>query len=290
MNQGVTQVIDLIDTNTFEIYNFEQFQKIYPQTINFLDYASIIAAIPKQWKNILKNAQEINLSFEVEFPIDTLLGSIKPTAMVYNQHPSSNIIMLLAEKWTSKSLSVFLSEDISTGLNIKRVTKISKYISFQYKLMHSAIFLNDRLYHFRVVETQNCTLCHKQKETYYHLFYECTYARNIWDSLLEKVQSETDIKYRFSFVHMICNSICPQGQHFMNLLALIYKYMLYSYRYSNIKPTAIIIWNEIIFIKQLEKQSIQNNRQLCAFNSRWNTRYTVADISGIYKQNCNLAK
>ena len=59
-----------------------------------------------------------------------------------------------------------------------KITKISKYRSFQYRLFNNAILCNDRLYHMNIVSTQDCTFCENKKKLYY--IYYGTVSVYIW--------------------------------------------------------------------------------------------------------------
>jgi len=55
---------------------------------------------------------------------------------------------------------------------------------FQYKILHRYLPTNDLLYKMKIVSGNKCTFCNMYNETVIHLFYECTYVKQ----LLLKVQ------------------------------------------------------------------------------------------------------
>ena len=54
-------------------------------------------------------------------------------------------------KWNNSSVhDEFNQEDIVIGVNTHRITKISKNVAFQYRSIHHAVLLNDRMYHLKI--------------------------------------------------------------------------------------------------------------------------------------------
>ena len=49
--------------------------------------------------------------------------------------------------------------------------------------MYNVIYLNDRLYHLKLEETQMSDFCKKHKQNYEHVFKECEHANPIWTHL-----------------------------------------------------------------------------------------------------------
>ena len=50
--------------------------------------------------------------------------------------------------------------------------------SFQYKVLNSALFTNDRLCKIGYVSNPNCTFCHRLTETISHILFECSFSNS----------------------------------------------------------------------------------------------------------------
>ena len=61
-----------------------------------------------------------------------------------------------------------------------KVTNVAKYRSFQFRLLHRAIVANIHLIHWKIINSDLCTMCRLERETYTHLFIYCKQARKIW--------------------------------------------------------------------------------------------------------------
>ena len=59
----------------------------------------------------------------------------------------------------------------------------TKICIFQYKLLNNVLYLNKKLFHFGITSQSKCSFCELYDETPHHIFYECTYAQNLWNQL-----------------------------------------------------------------------------------------------------------
>ena len=53
----------------------------------------------------------------------------------------------------------------------------------QYKLLNNVLYLNKKLFQFGIISQSKCSFCELYDETPHHIFYECTYAQNLWNRL-----------------------------------------------------------------------------------------------------------
>ena len=62
----------------------------------------------------------------------------------------------------------------------RMLTVESKLRIFQYKVLNSILYLNDRPYKIGIVQTPLCSLCKQEKETVIHLLCQCHVTRQLW--------------------------------------------------------------------------------------------------------------
>ena len=74
------------------------------------------------------------------------------------------------------------------GLNWKLIYRIPRTATleikiriFQYKLLNNVLCLNKKLFQFGIISQSKCSFCELYDETPQHIFYECTYAQNLWN-------------------------------------------------------------------------------------------------------------
>ena len=84
--------------------------------------------------------------------------------------------MLVAKlkRWEVKLEMCMEYEDfVGNFQDIYKVTNITKYCSFQYRLLMRGLVTNVQLNKWKLVETDKCSLCNQATETYVHLFVWC---------------------------------------------------------------------------------------------------------------------
>ena len=282
VNNGVWEILDLIDNETGYFFTHSQIEEMYHIKLSFLTYMSIIDAIPQEWKKLIKDNSLSDVLLNVQFPINKIMEYDKPAASIYNQLiEDESIIDSLVNKWSNKLGMKIKREEIIRSLDTQKLTRVSKYQSFQFKLLHNAILLNDRLFHCGVSDTQNCYLCNGDKENYQHLFINCPQVKELWNQVLDRIRLDDttqSVNYEYNGKNMIFNCVHTQIDHFINLATLIFKFKIYSGKISKRKPSALAIYDEICFIKNAELQKVKTEKQVKIFNNKWETRITIKDI------------
>ena len=61
--------------------------------------------------------------------------------------------------------------------------------SFQYKVLHNVLYLNQKLFLFRIAPSPLCSFCNTEEETVVHIFYSCVFAKNLWNDLKKSLES-----------------------------------------------------------------------------------------------------
>ena len=110
----------------------------------------------------------------------------------------------------------------------------TKMSIFQYKLLNNVLYLNKKLFQFSVISQSKCSFCELYDETPHHIFYECTYAQNLWNQLQlylsEKVALPVlnPLRAIFGFTDVLDHNFLL-GNH----LLIIFKYNIYNSRVNN---------------------------------------------------------
>ena len=160
-------------------------------------------------------------------------------------------------------------EETQLGFSISRLTKVGKYASHQFKVMHNTIFWNDRLYHFKYAETNMCTFCKTKKENFHHVYSECTVVEKIWKELIEYAKRYDYFIHSMNPKNILLNTIHDDSKHFLNLACLIVKQYVYAAKCQNHNSSAAAILKEISFIKNMKKKQIVSKAQKAKFNRKW---------------------
>ena len=65
--------------------------------------------------------------------------------------------------------------------------------SFQYKVLNSILFTDDRLCKIGYISEPNCTFCHQLTETIPHILFGCSFSNSFWHEVNEKNLSQSRV-------------------------------------------------------------------------------------------------
>ena len=238
-------MLDIVN-NQGQLMTLSEIIDIYKVKLNYLDYYSMIAAIPEKWKKAIGMITvNINgLTFVDCCLVEKIVELKKVSKYAYDDLISRVDSSCIIDRWNS----VLDKQALDKGFQFGKITQITKYQSFQFRLMHKAIWLNPRLYHSGLSKTKNCSFCQEAKETYQHFFYECQHVKALWNDLDTYFAKEMLQKPNFGYHNVITNSLVDPPYHFINLTCLILKQHIYARKCQNKKPNINMILNEIKFI------------------------------------------
>ena len=128
---------------------------------------------------------------------------------------------------------------VSFFKEIYQLTNIAKYRSFQYRLLHRAIVTNIHLMHWRMRQTNMCSFCEVQKETYAHLFFNCVVIRNIWEGIrLFLMMLAHNENVQLTYYNVMFDQIVTKKENYIvKFLCIMVKQLIYRNRCLGKKVT-----------------------------------------------------
>ena len=138
--------------------------------------------------------------------------------------------------------------------------------------MHRALVTNKHLFRWGIKSSNACTFCETEKETYLHLFIECKYVQNLWNSVTSYMNSEYGYAESVSNAQkMFCN--LASDNHVVNFLALLT--LKYIYRQRCIKRPLSYrqLLTEVYAIRNIEKCIATKNGKVRKHNEKWFSIY-----------------
>ena len=238
-------------------------------------WIQLIHAIPKLWKDSLAfdNGNSNNLFIQDHhllkkhqisclaklnskeiYLLQIILEYKKPTSQVYFENLFENNDF----DWNK----IYILPRLATVDSILR--------SFQYKVLHNVLYLNQKLFLFRIAPSPLCSFCNTEEETVVHIFYSCVFAKNLWNDLkksLESVLHLPDLTPQSSIFGFF--DIDPSVYLITNHLLLIFKFHVYNAR--SIKKVNIdILKRKIKKVQETEKNISQTNENKYAkYKKKW---------------------
>ena len=159
---------------------------------------------------------------------------------------------------------------------IKYITPVSKYHSFQYRMLMRALITNIQLERWKLIDSSCCTFCGKQEESVYHLFFECDKIQCVCHEVKEIAGklfgNAPTITYRN--VVMCTISDIPV----VNLCSLVCKQYIYQKRCAK-KPVCAKEFNRAFHqCKNIEKYYAVKECKMLKYLKRWRESEPNHDI------------
>jgi hypothetical protein len=193
---------------------------------NFLEYYGIVGVVPRGWKKLISEYGRLHdIKNDI---VNRLKSDKKPCKYKLFLENIKESPLRSQNKW-GQELGVQIDDwrnIYSSPFRTKRNTKLQK---FQFKLSHRITATNSFLFKCGLKETELCTFCTETKESLLHLFWECTYSKNFWLSLVN-VFENCGLNMQYinapNIILGIMNPLDPDNTK--NQVILILKYYLYK--------------------------------------------------------------
>ena len=245
---------------------FKSFMQKYNVKSNFLQYYSLLSAIPQEWKSMLKQ-ECLPPSTEYEpLAIEKLTCKTIYNTLLYHEHfPPPTAERKLIECGFS-----FQERRKIYSLPF-RVTNEVKLSVFQYKIVHNILYTNKILHKMKKKQQPDCPYCHDIDQTPLHLFVECPIAKSFWNkfTMWYNVTCEGNIALEQNEIIYGVLKYTSSGLT-LNHLIIIGKYFLYINAVQDEKRPQftdfVTLANEKI---ELEKYIAITTNKLLSFTKKW---------------------
>lgn len=188
---GCNKVADLFD-ESMNIISYNQFCNQFTH-INFLDYASLIASMPADWKRVL--TKETNKPDIGELDLfHQVIAEPKTCKFAYKCFIEDLITTKPHEvKWRESGIN--MSDEKRRLYNVLpyKCTKSTKLQAFQYKIIHRILGIGVFKKICNIAEDDTCTFCANEPETLLHVFVECPVVRKFWETLCTWLEAYIDL-------------------------------------------------------------------------------------------------
>ena len=234
----------------------------------YYKWRQLISAIPSQWKNLIKNSENIP---EPYFHLN-YVSRIIPVESLSSKMIYGMLIHKIKEKSSSEITIQNKINDHNINwpyiYNFAWQTSIDSYSrTFQFKCLHNILFLNERLFKLKHSNTQLCSFCNLAPENMIHLFSECHITKELWRQIqtsLPEIQL-ADLTPGSAFF-----GLNPLDDLLANHIHLIFRIALYNSR-KNKKCSILYIKRKIVATKKLElNMTFFNNEKKLKTLQKWN--------------------
>ena len=200
-NAGITHVKHLLNQYG-NILKYHDFIQKYGIHIHFLNYFSIVSAIPASWKVILlENNYDNQATYMHSFDrIRSTKSKICKLVHVYMNMLTP--IVQQPDKVFNKWKNYFNNDlSIDDWLNsfeiIYNCTKFIDLHFFHFKMLHQTLANNEALYKWTLTESDLCSFCNEEIKTIYHTYLECEITKLFWKELKSYIYSKLNVQYTY---------------------------------------------------------------------------------------------
>ena len=218
LEHNVKYIYDILDDNG-AFLTFQQLTRKYKFRPMFTQYAGILAAIPIDWKRLLK--QESNPS---SFERDQINVTINKVKINIHKVTCKNFYLFFSELIFQRPTAIFAWDKIFeiTPTEWKqiftipyKVCKETKIQSFQYKILHRIFPCNSKLFKWQISLTDKCNTC-QQLDNLEHYFYYCQGCREFWEKIQTWINSLYDSELQIN-VEQVIFGYLTENAYFVQL-------------------------------------------------------------------------
>ena len=220
-------------------------------------------------KTILRQNIRSNKEFKCNYDkmVEKQLGSkYYYLSFIKCQQPTQ----VIAEKWQTK-LNMPIDREFICKIfeNIKVVTLNTKLRSFHFRLLHHSIVTNEKLFRWKILDTDKCTFCNVAVENTFHLIWECQVAKTIWDQIKTWVKNSSNRTLNLNLKNIVFCRLTTNPMDWVNTLCIIVMQYLYSSRCLKVIPNFARLKSQILDMHNLEKYIAVKNNKLKKHENKW---------------------
>ncbi len=239
IDKGVLTISDVTTLNG-NMLSQEEFCNKFNIYVNFLEYLSLISAIPKQWRNLIRNVPNTNFTCDFEKgPVILVRNVSKHLTKLQCKDFYLLFIDKIFVKPTSKDTWAKKS-----GLNFDDViwkfiynlpyslTTDTRLHTFHFKIVHRIFACNYNLHIWKKRDNSLCEYCNNTcTDDLYHYFIDCSKSAEFWKSVFIFSKTTLKISMPLDKVEMLFGILNFNGDnvlHCLNFVLLTGKYFIFN--------------------------------------------------------------
>lgn len=154
-----------------------------------------------------------DITYENEFPTQNLqlcdhsqitVKSIRNTFLEWELNPKFPYLE------NSKFELSSVPENLNPFKNIRKCLHMPRDRFFKFRILHGDIFCNERMFKFKMVNSQSCNYCNTEVESIKHMLWDCPRAQGAWNYLRQLInQAYSDEYINYETIIVGSHSVIP---------------------------------------------------------------------------------
>jgi hypothetical protein len=253
-DREINYIQDILNNNG-NIGSKPEIERKFNTTFKFLEYESLVHAIPRKWKDVIRNDQgNKNMIISRENKIN-INNSKKSLIEITTKEVYWELLTEVAErptsenKWTQKTdLALTEPEWKIIYTMAYRVTRDTKLINFNFKLTHRILAVGEKLKTWKINSTDKCEKC-QEIDTIEHHLVQCPTVLVFWQQVFNWWESITGTRLPiivYEIIFGIPNETNDTVIDSFNYILLCCNYYIYK---SKIKKENLYLYEFLLECK-----------------------------------------
>ena len=239
--------------------------------LGWMDYLKLKCALPSSWIQTCKTwvTDEV-VPYRTRF--EEINQKKRKSAYIYQQLLCNDTQPLVRlHKRISVKLLITVDELTQAFRSIYVITNIVKYRDFQYRVLCLAVYGNDRLYHWKITDSQKCERCNYPKQDLFHMLYDCPVLQAFWSRLFsfctDYMYCSVEIDTSTKALHL--NQVVKPSNHLINFVVLVAKQYLYAAKCCNEPVKLRLMLRKLHELYITEKYNAITTGNLHKHHTKW---------------------
>ena len=234
---GIQQIHHLLKRDG-SVLSYVEFKNKFHVNFDFVTFYGLIQSIPKTWLNICKMPDRERQKFKPPL-LQQIFETNRHTKLIYD---------ILIQNYASFPLSPMekWKRDMNTDISkekwcrifcaMYKITISSKLRAFLYRFVHRCLRTNTFLFKVGISDTEKCSFCGIEKETFYHLFWECPVTQRFLQHIKTWLHEETGTVINLTQEEILFGT-CPQSLSYLNMIFCVSKQIIWRSKIEKQLPS-----------------------------------------------------
>ena len=268
-NLAITQIKEIYRADSSRFYTIEEICQEYGTNFIYLEYLSILEAIPSYWKDRLKNRTQIQ---DINSGIDILCQKTSPSKYAYNTlitqlTPPTDPVCDIWEREYGIIIPIESWHDHRMYSYYLLLSTKQKW--FQYRVLSRRIVTNVTRHKWNLIDNNRCHFCNVLPETMNHLFITCKHVKRIWTAMFRWLEYILELKLDLSHDVMMLANYVGQFKDFVNLVLIFVKQYIYDTKCCDGKLNFMQLSSKLHRLYLDEKAIAQEENNVPKFVKKW---------------------
>ena len=276
VQSNIDRIIQIYHVQVKRFLHYKELVDTFGSVFDELTYYTILAAIPKQWKMLLKSMQ-LTQEIDLESSLERYGRIPSPSKYMYwklvekNLTPSSNVALKVI--WENE-LKITLEDQTWKHLfsEFRKIVKPAKLQYMQYKILTRSLTTNVKRNKWNPLISQKCAFCHHRDVTIEHLLWDCEIITTFREKLYRILKYLNNKDINITKQSFMLNNYEGDHKNIVNLFSIVLKQYIYATKCKEEKLSCQAFMSKLSEWYQIERLSINEDfsiKKYVLFKKKW---------------------